>query len=693
MMRASVGMLISLFTVVPMAAELTVDVNAMPRIVFTGDSQTVGCVGAMDYAQMIAREVPLRVFNRSVGGSNTTHLLYEFGGGTVTVKAGETVVHGENVSWTAGPYIGQRVRLGAHEYTVDSIEPVDYAARLANLHLTEPAREDYSGSDYSFEPGWRVRIAEVQPRYACFMFTVNDAGWESEEFKARLAEISRRCRDAGIQPIFLSGVPFMDARSGGSHAGTVEHTGRRAQDLLEFCEQKRLPYGDVYRTLDWLDPQRTSVWADTIHPTNDGSIVVVHALRYLLRELGATDNPYYVHGYRAPDAHLPEPGHPELTPITTAQPRRDQDNRLDQAGHNLEAQRVRDEYGLIAATDGQVLRSETPLVFQVGVGSAEKLESFEVKVTVEGPDEVLVYNWSAGAWAPITEGPNAATRDHVRGGALWICVVGAAPAVDYLAVILRGDVAPWEPPQSDRAIVWPTPGQFEWTQAGNLFPNGALIEADGDRPAGWQVQGERAVFLPAGVVATGAGEFVGARGEQFTCAGAQFTQTVRPLDMLVVEAEIKDGGNFLVERVIDDETLELRRWPPELPGATAFTVQRTCGLRAAPDGGCLEVTEGSRWQTRVALEPGEYRLGFFYRAFDPARMSATARPAVRPMVVVGGAGTLRSAAPGTPPDDVSFVWLRGWREVTVPAAGDVVVDLSAEGAGAVQYTGFSLQQR
>ena len=116
MMRASVGMLISLFTVVPMAAELTVDVNAMPRIVFTGDSQTVGCVGAMDYAQMIAREVPLRVFNRSVGGSNTTHLLYEFGGGTVTVKAGETVVHGENVSWTAGPYIGQRVRLGAYEY-------------------------------------------------------------------------------------------------------------------------------------------------------------------------------------------------------------------------------------------------------------------------------------------------------------------------------------------------------------------------------------------------------------------------------------------------------------------------------------------------------------------------------------------------------------------------------------------------
>lgn len=683
-MRLCLCLLMAVLCGVSMAAELTVDVNAMPRIVFTGDSQTVGCVGAMDYAQMISWEVPLRVFNRSVGGSNTTHLLFEFGGGTATVKAGETVVHGENTGWWAGPYIGQRVRLGAHEYTVDSIEPVDYAARLGNLHLTEPAREDYSGDDYRFEPGWRVRVADVQPRYACFMFTVNDPGWESEEFKARLAEITRRCREAGIQPIFLSGVPFMDAPSGGSHAGTVEYTGRRAQDLLEFCRQERLPYGDVYRTLDLLDPQRTSVWADTIHPTNDGSIVAVHALRYLLSELGATDNPYYVHGYRAPGAGLPAPGQADLTPITTAQPRRDRDNRLDQAGHNLEAQRVRDEYGLIAEADGQALRSETPLLFRVGVGPAEKLDSFEVNVTLAGPGTVLVYDWGAGAWAPAADRPTR-VGDYVRDGAIWVGVAGEAPAVDYLAVRLRGEVAPWEPPASDRAIIWPTEGQFEWTPDGSLFPNGALTEAPGGQPAGWQPEGEGAVYLPEGAVATGTGEFVGTRGEQFRCPGANLTQSVRPLDMLVVQAEIEDGPNFLVRRVTDDETLELRRWPRELPGEVAFEVRRSSGLRAVPGGCCLEVTEGSHWRTSLPVEPGQYRLGFFYRAFDPTSMSATALPAVRPVVAIAGADA--------PPDDVSFVWLRGWREVTVPAAGELTVDLGAEGSGAMQYTGLSLQRR
>lgn len=676
-----------------MAAQLTVDVNAMPRIVFTGDSQTVGCVGAMDYPQMISREVPLRVFNRAVGGSNTTHLLYEFGGGTATVTAGETVVHGENVGWVSGPYIGQRVRFGAHEYTVDSIEPVDYATRAANLHLTEPAREDYRGSDYLFEPGWRVRVAEVQPRYACFMFTVNDPRWESEEFKARLAEITRRCREAGIQPIFLSGVPFMDAPSGGSHAGTVEYTGRRAQDLLEFCEQERLPYGDVYRTLDLLDPQRTSVWADTIHPTNDGSIVAVHALRYLLSELGATANPYYVRGYRAPGAELPDPRGADLIPITTAQPRRDRDNRLDQAGHNLEAQRVRDEYGLIAEADGQVLRSETPLLFRVGVGPGEKLDSFEVKATLEGPGEVRVYDWSVEAWAPVAEGPVATVRDHVREGAIWLAISGDAPAVDYLSVTLTGDVAPWEPPASDRAIIWPTEGQFEWTEQGNLLPNGALTESDGDRPVGWQPQGQGAIYLPEGPVATGSGEFAGTRGEQFRCAGAGFTQTVRPLDMLVAQAEIDDGGNFLVRRVADDETLDLRRWPRELPGEVPFEVRRTSGLRAVPGGCCVEVTEGSWWRTSVLLEQGEYRLGFFYRAFDPARMSATALPAARPVVWCGPAGTAQAPEGFGPNADVSFVWLRGWRDLSMPAAGDLLVELGAEGSGAVQYTGLSLQRR
>jgi len=37
-----------------LAATLRVDVNVMPRVVFTGDSQTCGRVGAIDYPQMLS---------------------------------------------------------------------------------------------------------------------------------------------------------------------------------------------------------------------------------------------------------------------------------------------------------------------------------------------------------------------------------------------------------------------------------------------------------------------------------------------------------------------------------------------------------------------------------------------------------------------------------------------------------------
>jgi hypothetical protein len=673
-----------------MAGQLKVDVNVMPRIIFTGDSQTCGCVGAMDYAQMLAREIPLRVFNRAVGGSNTSHLLGEFGGGTVTVKAGEKVVHGDNVSWYAGPYIGQKVRLGKQEYTVDSIKTLDYAKHICELTLTEPAREDYTGTDYKFEAGWRVRIADVQPQYACFMFTVNDAGRTSQDFKAKLADITQRCREAGIRPLFISGVPFMDAESGGSHAGAVSHTAQRAQDLLEFCTAEKLPYGDVYRTLDWLDPQRTSVWADTIHPTNDGSLLAVQAVRYLLRQMGALDNPYYVHGYRAPAAELPRPDATGLQPITTAQPRRNKDNQLDQTGHNLEAQRIRDEYGLIAAQDGQTLNSATALIFKIGVGPAEKLEGFDLDVACGNPGAVRLFDWKQGAWVSALD--NAArTRDCVHDGAVWVGVPGPDAAVDYVALTLRGDVAPWQPPQGDGAVLWPTPGQFEWSQDGNIFPNGALTQAEGDKPAGWQPQGPDARYLPEGVVTTGTGEFCGPRGDQFKCAGAKFTQTIRPLDLLVVQAEITDGPNFLVERIVDDETLDLRRTPKQAPGAVAFTVKRWAGLRAVPGGAVLETKAGSEWRNDVPLKQGEYRFSFFYRCFNPTNMNAQNVATGRPVMALD-APTLRDPIVLGPGLDTSYLWLRAEQTFTLRQDGTLRVTLTAQGSEAVQVTGLALSR-
>jgi len=693
-------MLMMLFPGAPMATQLRIDVNVMPRIVFTGDSQTVGCVGAVDYAQMMSWEVPLRVFNRSVGGSNTTHLLYEFGGGTATVKAGEQVVHGESVGWYAGPYLGQKVRFGPHEYTLDSIETTDYANHRANLHLAEPAREDYSGTDYRFEPGWRVRIAELRPQYACFMYTVNDPGWTPEEFKARLAEITRRCREANTQPIFLSGVPFMDAAAGGSHPGTVARTMQRAQDLQEFCQQEKLPFGDVFRTLELLDAQHTAEWADTIHPTTDGSVVIVHALRYILKELGATGNPYSLRGYRAAGADLPNPPSGGLQPITTGQPRRDKDNRLNEAGFNLEAQRLRDEYGLLAEADGQALESRTPLVFRLGVGEVAKLQSAEAEVVLASPGEVCVYSARQQAWLPLVQGQERLAAalpeplaDLVAGDALWLAVRGERTAVDYVALSVTGDVAPWQPPRCDRAIVWPTPGQFDWTQDGSLLPNGALTQAAGDRPAGWAGEGAAARYLPAGAVAGGSGEFCGPRGDQFRCAGAKFTQTVRPLDMLQARADLEGGANFLVERVIDDGTLDLRRSPKVAPGLVGFEVRRESGLRAVPGGCCLEVGPESEWRTTVPVQEGQYHLSFFCRVFAPAHMDAANQASRTAEVVVSDeqGNELGRAAD----EECSYVWLRGSLGLAVPRATRVTITCRHRGKAteAVQYTGLHLHRR
>lgn len=688
-----------------MAAEVKIDVNLMPRILFTGDSQTCGCVGAMDYAQMMSWEIPLRVFNRAVGGSNTSHLLGEFGGGTLTAKAGEKVVHGEKVGWYAGPYIGQKVRIGTQQYTVDAIETLDYKERICNLYLTEPAREDYTGTDYKFEEGWQVRVAEVKPQYACFMYTVNDAGRTPEDFKAKLADITRRCRDAGIQPIFISGVPFMDAPSGGSHAGTVEKTMQRARDLEEFCREQKLPYGDVYRALDLLDPQRTSVWADTIHPSNDGSIIPIHALRHLLKEIGALDNPYYVHGHTAQGADLPDlTDGAWMYPFATAQPRRDKDNRLDQKGHDLEAQRLRDHYGLIADADGQLLESKTPVVLSFGVGETGKLQGATAEVVVAKPGEALVFSYRQHKWLPLGPVDGQATlplpgpvADLVRDNEIKLALRGAdGVAVDYAALTIAGDVQPWKLPKSDRAIMWPTPGQFEWSQDNNLFPNADLKQAASDAPGGWVKQGEGARYVPEETVVTGAGQFPDMNKDRFTSPGAKFTQTVRPLDMLVIKADIEGGPNFLVEKVMDDETLDLRRAPKAELGTVEFEVQRSSGLGAVHDAAVIEVSAGSQWSTTIPVQPRQYRLGFFYRVFDPANMNAVNTPGRVAQVAVSDGQGKELGRSGKL--DCSYVWLRGWVDVEAPPDGKLTVTCGYAGEGAskseaVQYTGFSLQER
>lgn len=691
-----------------MSSELTVDVNSMPRIVFVGDSQTCGCVGAWDYPQMLSWELPLRVFNRAVGGSNTSHLLQEKSGGTVTVKAGDKHVSGEQTSWFAGPYLGMTVRFGTQRYTLDHIHTTDYAKRNCDLYLTEPAREDYAGTDYAFEPGWRVRVEEVKPQYACFMYSVNDPGWSSEQYQGFLAEITRRCREQGIQPIFLSGVPLMDAAAGGSHPGGNDRVLPRPRDMEEFCRAEKLPFGDVFRTLLKLDGQHTAEWVDTVHPTTDGSLPALWALRHILTKLGVAANPYYLRGYRAAGETLPDlrggrPAPSVLEPISTAQPRYNAKKQMDETGFDLEARRLNDEYGLLAEADGQVLRSDRPLVLELGCGEAAALQGAELRLVTTGRVQASLFDCPSGTWQALGEGSGrcalALSAEQLRrggpaggaAGAVWIALRGESLGLDYAGLVLRGAVKPFAPQAAAEPIVWPAADEFAWSEEGNLLPNGALTEAREGLPAGWRATGAGCGYVGNAVVARGHGEFSGERRlDGLHSGGQQFRSTVRPLDLVQVAAGPEGcTGNFLVSAVTDHERLALRRVAKE-PAAVDFTVLRFSGCGAVPGGCALEAGGPAAWEaTTPALPAGRYELGYYCRVFDPHAMGAKSRPgAVAKVSVLDRVGKI--LAESTVPD-CTYLWQRARLRVDVTAAGALTVRLSAAPGATVQYTGITLK--
>jgi len=684
-----------------LASEIRVDVNVMPRVVFTGDSQTCGRVGAVDYPQMLSWEMPIRVINTAVGGTNTNHLLREITGGSAHIRKGEKLVVGTKVGWHAGPYPGQKIRLGKNEYVIDRIEVVNQKEHAVNLRITEPAKEDFDGTDYSIEAGWRVRVAERKPDYACFMYSVNDSGSSSEHFLANIEEIATRTRSLGAQPIFLSGVPLMDAAKGGSHPGINARVSVRARDLAGFCREKKIPFGDVFGALMALDVQATSVWADTVHPTTDGSMAVLNALRHIMGELGLAANPYYVRGYRAA-GKLSAPGN-DLVPFTTSQPDYDVHNRPNDSGFGLEAIRVRDEYGLIAFSEGNVVESETRIVLEFGVGDAERISSARAEVVAPGRPGVSWYDWKKKAWSTPVRGRvqvtlNLSKADVARAcrdGAVWLALTGDGEVqLDYAALFLKGRLSPYKPRRTRKLIVWPRPGDLDWNVTGSLIPNGDLTEAHGDSPAHWKKTGDQALYLRSGVVAKGTGRFIARRRvDLFKSAGQKFTRTVRPLDALnILNGTAEVQGKFLVAEVMDHETLRVRRYPKAEVGGLDFEVTRSSGCAVVPGGCMLECRAGGRWTTRIkGLKKGHYRLGFFHRAFDPTNMNAKDRPGRIVSVAVAAPGGRTLAAS----DDVesSYQWQRTWLEFDMAPPGDIKISLGAGGEAAMQYTGFTLHRR
>ena len=699
----------------PLAADLRVDVNTMPRVVFTGDSQTCGRVGAIDYPQMLSWELPIRVINTAVGGTSTRHLLSEMSGSTAQVKKGEKVVHGTKVGWHAGPYPGQKIRLGRHHYTIDRIEVEDYHQRRVNIWITEPATEDFEGKDYAIEAGWRVRVAEQKPDYVCFMYSVNDTRWTSERFREHLAEIVRRTRALGAQPIFLTGVPLMDSGKGGSHPGHNPRVTVRVRDLAEFCAERKLPFGDVFSTMMQLDEQCTGTWADTVHPTTDGSIAALSALRSIFQDLGVAANPYYVRAYRPrePDVLCGPDG--DLIPITTCQPDYDASNRPNDNHFDLAAIKVRDEYGLIAAADGEVLRSDRSVLLELGVGNPESISSVEAEVQVRslrGEATVTWYDWDQGGYRALMTGNGklVARLDRVmlakavRDGAVWLGVTGEREQgdkpeatvleLDYVAATLDGGARPFRPQPKGKVVTWPPSDYLAWSPQGSLISNGDLAQADGDAPVGWQRQGDEARYVRTGLVARGEGQFVARkRVDIFKCPGQQFSQTVRPLDLLeIVNGPDSATGRFIIVEVIDNETVRVRRYPKQAATDLAFEIRRPSGCTVVPDAGVIQCAGSSCWQSTVsALARGAYRLGVFYRAYDPARTNARYRPGVAGAIAVLSGDPTQTV--GESKLETSFQWQRAWVDFTLGARGEVQILAVPKSSTPVELMGFTLHRR
>jgi hypothetical protein len=689
------------------AASVRVNVNIMPRVVFTGDSQICGRTGAWDYPQMLSWEMPIRVLNTGVGGTSTRHLLSETTGGTAEVSAGEKEIRGTSVSWHAGPYPGQRMRLGPHEYTIDRIVTTSYKESLASIWLTEPAKESFSGTDYAIEAGWRVRVADRKPDYACFLYSVNDTGWESEQFIAQLEDIVQRTRELGAQPVFLSGVPLMDTAKGGSHPGHNKRVEARANDLASFCRDRDIPYGDVFHALMLLDEHATSVWVDTVHPTTDGSTAMLNALRRIFRELGVTDNPYYVRGYRTASGLAEPDDAAALTPFTTSQPDYSAANVQNENEFDLAAIEVRDEYGLIAEADGDAVASETPLLLEFGVGECEAVSAAEVEVVARPAASVSWFDWRAKQWRPLAEGEGdiraAMSADRIarawHKGTIWLAVEAEGGfALDYAALILAGEVAPYQPRRSAGSILWPRPGELTWEDdADNLIRNGGLAKADGGLPRHWQNQGPQAEYVRRGIVAEGIGDFVqDKRIDLFRAPAQDFTRTVRPLDVLVIaEGPEHATGRFLISRVLDDETLRVRRRLEEVVGDLAFQIHRSSGCLAVPGGCAVQCRGDSCWETTVpGLEAGLYRLGFFHRTYDPENMKAKIRPGrVAKVEVRLGAQPAQPALATADELAASYQWQRAWLDLRMTAEADIHVRLGALTDTAVEYTGLTLHRQ
>jgi len=673
----------------------------MVTVVFTGDSQTTGRNLAIDYPQLLSRVLPVRVINTAVGGSNSDALVKPMTGGTARIAKGERVLYGTEVSWGMGPYPGMQVNVHGEVYTIDAVAEHP-PTRNSELHLVEPARADYEGTDYRIEPGWEVRVARYRPQVVCLMY-VND----SEMPPARLAnwrEMVRRIHAMGAVPVLMSPFPPDDGTHGGNHPGFHAKAAQNAATVRELAAAEKAWFVDVFGLTLALDPPLRCQVGDGIHPDTDGQTAALDGLLWVFGQMGLTAARPFIKGW----VLTGPPASPEallaggVRPFRISQPDHPDPDHQDEKGFTIAATRRNDEYGLIATADGAGVPVGPGILLRLGLERDAKPQPLSLRLVGERLRSPQVWHAGSAAWRTLAASPDAGglraevPQDALREQTLDVLVTAEPDGLlDALCLEQDGAAAasPWQP-----AAVEPGPYVLEslHAQPGNLVPNADFAAGEPGLAERWDVTGA-AVNRPFRVPVAGLA-FAGDKDLRV----ATFTSTpcARPYDLLVVHgSQSGNDGNYRVRDTLGPERVRLRRRAKAVEAGLAAELVHDDGCGLVPGGCCLEVGGGGQAATAFAVPASATAVdvAVFTRVFDPTRLGTRDLPGRQSdvaLLFLNAAGNPLGTPWRLDAETDSFQWRKLQGTAPVPmGTAQARLTLTARGPGAVQYTGVCVRAR
>ena len=670
--------------------------DSMVRLLFTGDSQSCGRNLAIDFPQLMSRIVPARVINTAVGGSSSSALLRPMKRGTVTVKKGERIVYGQGVAWGMGPFPGMKVAVNGEVYTIDHID--EHPKRIAELHLCEPARADYQGPECEVEAGWDVRVAAHRPDVVCLMY-IND-GNMPESKQQDWHEMIRRIRAMGAEPVLMTPIPIDDSDCGGDHPGSNRKYEEASKVLREIATKENAWFVDVFNLTMALDPPLRCVIGDGIHPDTDGSTAIVNGLTWVFEQMTLMDARPFIKGWvLGGDGARPLPGLLEtgVRPFHTSQPDHPDPDHQRTEGFTLEAIRRNDEYGLVAAVDGDALALGTGLLFRCGLDQAATEGPASLRLAGSGITEVGLWDHKAETWSPLPlerDGSWVAAAvppQTVDNGLFHALVMGRPDAVlDAIAVDLPATPGHtrWHPRS---APVRQYSLASEHAQPGNLVPNPALTEGSKGQADGWVLTGPASVNRPFGATLDGL-SFPDARDRRL--ARIDCASPVRPFDLVRVEGSQQgNDGAYRVRQALADGRFRVRKRSKAVEEGLRGTLTHNDGCGMVPGDCCVEVVRDgvATTTTRPCKGAARLRLALFFRAYGPNSPGTRDVPGneARISVMFRDRGSQSIGKPHVVPvASCSYQWQKLEYELALPAScATLDLQLGATGEVAVQYTG------